>query len=231
MVNLTSQAIGGNGAISYLWSNASQQQNISVIPIVTTTYTVTVTDACGISSNTTVLVDVDPVNASFIHGFTAVDGEVTLVNNSIPPGATYYWDFGDGSTSIESDPQHTYVVAGTYQIMLVVTNPNGCIDTSIHEVVVYADSYIYIPNSFTPGNEDGLNDIFKVYGMGNSNASLKIYNRWGQELHADSEGELTWNGTKTDKTLYPQGVYAFRVDYTDGQGKEKVIYGHVNLIR
>jgi gliding motility-associated-like protein len=67
--------------------------------------------------------------------------------------------------------------------------------------------------------------------MGNSNASLKIYNRWGQELHADSEGELTWNGTKTDKTLYPQGVYAFRVDYTDGQGKEKVIYGHVNLIR
>jgi gliding motility-associated-like protein len=232
MVNLTSLAIGGNGGIVYTWSDGSHSQNLSVIPPNTITYTVTVNDACGVSASESVVVTVDPVHASFIHGFTAVDGEVALANQSIPAGSTYVWNFGDGTTSTDQDPtNHVYTVAGTYTITLIVTNPNGCVDSVSHEIVIHADSYIYIPNAFTPGNADGLNDIFQVYGLGFTNGVLKIFDRWGEELYTDAEGILTWNGAKHDKSLYPQGVYAFRVDYTDGQGKDKVIYGHVNLIR
>jgi gliding motility-associated-like protein len=231
LVNITSQAIGGNGGVVYNWSDGSQQQNFSIIPTNTITYTVTVNDVCGETASESVTITVDPVDASYIHGFTAVDGEVNFVNTSIPPGAVYYWDFGDGTTSTASDPQHTYTVAGTYNAMLIVTNPNGCVDTTIHQIVIYADSYIYIPNTFTPGNADGLNDVFEVYGQGFSNAVLRVFNRWGQELYVDSDNDLAWNGAKADKSLYPQGVYAYRVDYVDGQGKDRVIYGHVNLIR
>jgi gliding motility-associated-like protein len=231
LVNLTSQFIGGNGGVTYSWSNGSLQQNFSVIPANTITYTVTVNDQCGETASESVTITVDPVSAAYIHGFTAVDGEVLFTNTSIPPGATYVWDFGDGTTSTDTDPQHQYTIAGTYQVMLIVTNPNGCVDTTIHDIVIHADSYIYVPNAFTPGNADGLNDVFQVYGLGFSNASIRIYNRWGQEIHVDAEGVLTWNGTRTDKSLCPQGVYSYRLDYTDGQAKDHTVYGHINLIR
>lgn len=231
-VTITSQAIGGNGGIVYSWNNGAQTQNISVIPTNNTTYTVTVSDNCGVTASESVTINVDPVNAAFIHGFTAVDGEVAFANQSIPAGSTYLWDFGDGTTSTDEDPaNHIYTIAGTYTITLIVTNPNGCTDTTSHDVLIQAESYIYVPNSFTPGNEDGLNDIFRVHGQGFSNGILKIFNRWGQELHTDAEGDLTWNGIRTDKSLYPQGVYAYRIEFKDGFGKDKVLMGHVNLIR
>jgi hypothetical protein len=38
---------------------------------------------------------------------------------------SWYWEFGDGSTSVSQDPSHTYSNAGTYTIRLEVTDNNG----------------------------------------------------------------------------------------------------------
>ncbi|GIE78528.1 hypothetical protein Aph02nite_44780 [Actinoplanes philippinensis] len=38
---------------------------------------------------------------------------------------TYAWTFGDGATSTEADPTHTYATAGDYTAQLTVTNPKG----------------------------------------------------------------------------------------------------------
>ncbi|MFE3845685.1 C1 family peptidase [Thermoplasmatota archaeon] len=38
---------------------------------------------------------------------------------------TYYWDFGDDSTSTEQNPSHTYSVQGEYTVQLTVTDDNG----------------------------------------------------------------------------------------------------------
>ncbi|WFE26576.1 ThuA domain-containing protein [Solwaraspora sp. WMMD791] len=38
---------------------------------------------------------------------------------------TYAWTFGDGGTSDQANPSHTYAEAGTYTAQLTVTNPNG----------------------------------------------------------------------------------------------------------
>lgn len=39
---------------------------------------------------------------------------------------TYNWDFGDGSTSSDENPSHTYTADGTYPIQLTATNAKGC---------------------------------------------------------------------------------------------------------
>jgi len=39
---------------------------------------------------------------------------------------TYYWTFGDTTSSTLPSPTHTYTTAGTYNITLLVTNPNTC---------------------------------------------------------------------------------------------------------
>ncbi|MEE4492169.1 PQQ-dependent sugar dehydrogenase [Streptomyces sp. BE230] len=43
---------------------------------------------------------------------------------------SYSWDFGDGATSTEADPQHTYTTAGTFHPTLKVTDPDGLTGTA-----------------------------------------------------------------------------------------------------
>ncbi len=51
-------------------------------------------------------------------------GEVQFTSTSIN-SETYYWDFGDGSTSFEENPFHYYDQDGTFNVQLVVSNNNG----------------------------------------------------------------------------------------------------------
>ncbi|MGY1577478.1 carbohydrate-binding protein [Streptomyces sp. MN13] len=43
---------------------------------------------------------------------------------------TYSWDFGDGSTSTQADPSHTYTTKGTYRPTLTVKDPEGLTGTA-----------------------------------------------------------------------------------------------------
>ncbi|MEZ5003514.1 MAG: PKD domain-containing protein [Chitinophagales bacterium] len=47
------------------------------------------------------------------------------------------WDFGDGITSMDEDPQHQYGATGSYTVKLVAGDPlNGCVDSSFQTVIV-----------------------------------------------------------------------------------------------
>ena len=51
------------------------------------------------------------------------------VNFSLDPGidiSAYRWDFGDGNTSNEQNPTHTYTQPGLYSVTIAVTTPNNC---------------------------------------------------------------------------------------------------------
>ena len=44
---------------------------------------------------------------------------------------TWLWDFGDGTTSTDSVPSHTYLNPGIYDIQLIASDGQGCTDTAI----------------------------------------------------------------------------------------------------
>jgi PKD repeat protein len=48
---------------------------------------------------------------------------------------SYTWDFGDGSTSTDLEPIHTYAAVGTYTVTLTATNPNGSATFTLEQVV------------------------------------------------------------------------------------------------
>lgn len=48
------------------------------------------------------------------------------------------WDFGDGSTSGQQSPTHTYLNYGTYTVSLIVTAPTGCADTITQTITLNA---------------------------------------------------------------------------------------------
>ena len=51
-------------------------------------------------------------------------------NTNVSTGAKYTWDFGDGSkVTAKKDTSHSYAKGGTYKVMLIALNSNGCNDT------------------------------------------------------------------------------------------------------
>lgn len=52
-----------------------------------------------------------------------------IFNNNSANGNTFFWDFGDGSTSYEINPTHYYNSPGTYTVKLVVSDSNNCFST------------------------------------------------------------------------------------------------------
>lgn len=57
-------------------------------------------------------------------------------NNTIPSYIDFEWDFGDGSTGTGIDPDHQYLVPGTYTVEMIFTDNNGCIDTAEQTITV-----------------------------------------------------------------------------------------------
>ena len=69
----------------------------------------------------------EPLEASFTANVTAgsVPLAVQFTDESIGDITSWSWDFGDGSTSTEQSPVHTYVSAGNYTVSLTVSNAYG----------------------------------------------------------------------------------------------------------
>jgi gliding motility-associated-like protein len=61
-----------------------------------------------------------------------------IFNNNSSNGNTFYWDFGDGSTSDEVNPTHYYAAPGTYEVQLIVSDSNNCFssDSLYFELVI-----------------------------------------------------------------------------------------------
>jgi gliding motility-associated-like protein len=57
--------------------------------------------------------------------------QFTDLSTSNQPIADWFWDFGDGNTSTQRSPRHTYLQNGTFTVSLTVTNQNGCAATEI----------------------------------------------------------------------------------------------------
>ena len=100
-------------------------------------YTVRVgtTAVCGeLTQDFTIATEGTAVEAAFSTEGTVLVNEATSFSNSSTAGASYLWNFGDGSTSTDMEPTHTYTVPGTYTVTLTVTVDN-CVSTTTGTVV------------------------------------------------------------------------------------------------
>lgn len=69
-----------------------------------------------------------PVTNFVASSTTSCTGVINFTDKSIQGPTTWLWSFGDGSTSNQQNPTHTYTNSGTYNVQLIAANING-VDT------------------------------------------------------------------------------------------------------
>jgi gliding motility-associated-like protein len=229
-------------ADTYQWSFGNGQQATTTHPVYNYgtpgTYTVTLTaTAQGQCSNTITKTGFITILAPPIAAFSAQPGENRPVefkngNFSFTNGSqyaiSYEWDFGDGTTSILTNPAHKYQLPGSYRVLLYAINDIGCRDSISHAwYVVTADLILDIPNAFSP-NGDGTNDRWNIDGLkARPNATTEVYNRWGQLVYKSIGYTGGWDGTRGGKPL-PAGTYYYVIKTA---ADEKPYTGWVALLR
>ncbi|TWT33914.1 Soluble aldose sugar dehydrogenase YliI precursor [Posidoniimonas corsicana] len=93
-------------------------------------------------------------SADFISDVRAGDGDLTVqfTDTSTVVGATQWeWDFGDGSTSSDQNPAHTYATQGVFDVRLTVTSEQG-------ERSKTQTDYIVAGYALADTNQDGVVD-------------------------------------------------------------------------
>jgi len=162
-VTFTSSAVG---LTSYSWNfgdgNTSTDPNPVHIYAVAGTYTATLQvsdDGCVNSSTQMITISPCNINADFALDKTSCQAPciITITNNS-SDAATYSWDFGDGGTSSQENPTHTYTESSDqpFQVKLVVTNGESCTDSIIREVVVNTATFA---NNYGSNKDESLTDV------------------------------------------------------------------------
>ena len=121
-------------------SNQSTLPNPSHTFNTSGTYTVllSVTLSGGCSDDTTMQVVVAAPPAVDFTSVAGCNGDTTEFTSTVDPASTqgWSWQFGDGGSSVIPDPIHIYGNAGTYQVILTITDTAGCMNSKTKPVVV-----------------------------------------------------------------------------------------------
>ncbi len=115
-VTLTAPADG----TSYLWSTGETTPEITVNT--PGQYWVKVTYGCDSLSDTIQLEQLAPPLAAFNY---SVDNLTVTFSDSSQYATTWLWNFGDGTTSTEPEPEHTFAADGLYSVVLIASNDCG----------------------------------------------------------------------------------------------------------
>ena len=109
---------------------------------------------------------------------TARVGETITFTNTSPNATSYEWDFGDGDSSTEENPAHSYSRAGQFTITLTANGEEGNKSVTIWDLVLeinyYGDSFEFQgPTDFKP---QPVKLLFYNKSQGYASANLVMHN-------------------------------------------------------
>ena len=223
--------------------NGSQLLNATFpnVGIYDVTMTVTSVYGCVYDTiiNSIIEVTPDPIaNFNFSNNPTTwFETTVQTFDSSIGDVVNWQWICQDAQSVSSNGNSATLIfpegIAGVYPVSLVVTTPEGCIDSTTIDLSIIPDVIMYIPNSFTPdGDEHNQTWKFYIEGIDYLNFKVEIFNRWGQLIWESNDARAEWDGTYNNNKIVKEGIYTWKISYkelnTDGR---KLHTGYINVLR
>ncbi|MCB0478518.1 MAG: PKD domain-containing protein [Crocinitomicaceae bacterium] len=203
--------------------SAPGNYNVTLIVISDFGCTDTITKNYDIYPGPDAAFTVNPTSAGIQTDITFTD-----ISQSNFPIVDWYWDYNDGNSGTDSVVSiHQYAEGWNYQVMMVVTDENGCIDTAYNNVVIFVPPVV--PTGFSP-NGDGNNDRLFVYGGPYKEFEFVVYNNWGERIYQSNNIQDGWDGMYKGAEQ-PIGVYVWTARVVAHDDQEFTLKGDVTLIR
>ena len=219
-VSFTGAPSGGSGGYTFAWAfgdgTASTAQNPTHVYGGAGTFTArfTVTDRVGATATSTLTVVVAPslaatATASGTHGDAPM---VVAFTGSVTGGLApyvYSWSLGDGASSSAQSPGHTYGAAGSYQVVLTVTDANHVtVSAAAITIAVTAPPAVFASASPRTGDSP-MAVTFSASATGGLGPYTYVWD------FGDGAGDSVANPTHTYAAA---GVYTASVAITDAAG-------------
>ncbi|MEO1624800.1 MAG: SdrD B-like domain-containing protein, partial [Bacteroidota bacterium] len=156
----------GSSPFSYSWSTGATSSSISGLP--TGSYTLTVTDANGCTTEETIAVGenaLPSVSLALTNREACVTENTLVLAGGNPSGGSYS---GPGVSGTNFDA--STAGAGTHVITYSYTDANGCTNTAPDAIIVYAEPVIdsvVFDNPSTCSGSDGSIRVYVSAGTGN----------------------------------------------------------------
>jgi gliding motility-associated-like protein len=157
-------------------------------------------------------------------------------NNTSKNATLFSWSVSDGYQGSTKDLDHTFPEAiDSYNITLIANNMHNCPDTITKSIEITDQLIFYVPNAFTPDNDNENPKFTPVFSGGfiPEEFVMYIFNRWGEVIFETHDASKGWAGLYgVDGKMCQDDVYVWKIEF-----KEKSTYrsytktGHVSLLR
>ncbi len=150
-VTITGPSLQG---INYLWSTGENTQSITVTQ--SGQYILYLFNPYGCNASDTINVTIKEalqagITSDQVSDTIDLGTTIQFIDATAPIPDSWFWDFGDGTTSTQQNPTHTYNNLGTYQVKLISQRQGYCSDTAYKTIVVTQPTsieYQLLGNSF-----------------------------------------------------------------------------------
>jgi PKD repeat protein len=132
--------------VKWLWNfgdgNKSNERNLEYKYVKSGSYSVSLVVENEFGTKDTIVTKVEAKDAlSAFYTADILGGKapltVSFLNRSFGEAVKYIWNFGDGKSSMEENPTHTYTSSGTYSVSLTVIDANGKFDIKLIDELIF----------------------------------------------------------------------------------------------
>lgn len=152
-------------------------------------------------------------NANSTNGQWPLPVQFTDISTGNPNA--WKWDFGDGNSSIEQNPVHSYNNTGLYSVKLIIFNGN------VSDTIVKTDLIDVLPNGIVNINNEfnatvypNPNDgrfVLEINSTELKQFDIQLFNAIGEIIENNKANLNTSNRVEFDLEKLPAGVYYLKI--------------------
>ncbi|HRO76175.1 MAG TPA: PKD domain-containing protein [Crocinitomicaceae bacterium] len=215
-------ALGTN--LTYSLDGTNYQSSNTFSNLAPNTYTVYVKgqEGCILQNSNIVVGSLSKPTATY-NATTACLSEVSSFTDASTANiSTWNWSFGDGNTSTNQSPSHTFSSSGTYNVKLVVTNSDGCKDSITKPISVFN-----LPTAdFNFSSERCMNDVITL--TDNSTNGDGTINSYTWDFNTD--GTPDGSGNTATTSYSSASTYSVQLVVQDGNGCRDTVVKPITIL-
>lgn len=139
--------------------------------------------------------------------------------------ATYFWDFGDGTSSSLMNPEHTYSEPGSYQVFHSIQSNNGCYSDTILSTLIQVFDYPSASFTYSGPTEYCYNNSEIYFENTSEYETESILSNWSMNF----DPEFTSTEENTTIQFESSGIFTLNLMITDLRGCSDITSMDINM--